>query len=150
MPKFLGIDYGLERLGLAVSDPEGRLAFPLATLGLKQCGSRAALLDELCGRAREASVEKMVFGLPLFADGSDNLACRQVRNFAARMRRRLPLPVYFMPELLSSEEASLDLRQAGLKHSRRKAVLDQQAACRILSSFLALSDTEREKYENSA
>ena len=60
-----------------------------------------------------------------------------------RLQRRIPLPFYFMSEELSSEEAWDDLRAAGLDARRRRTVLDQQAAVRILESFLALAPQQR-------
>ncbi len=137
------MDYGLERTGLAVSDPDGRLAFPLATLRLKDFPKRSALLDALAGRARESGAEALVMGLPLLEDGSASTSTAQVRNVLPRLRRRLNLPFFWMPELLSSEEARADLAEAGLYGVRARAVLDQQAAVRILESFLALDPQRR-------
>ena len=141
--KYVGIDYGLVRTGLAVSDPEGRMAFPLATFSLRDFPGRGALLAALAVRIAEAGAGAVVIGLPLHADGSESETTRQVRNVAKRIRRRIALPVYFMPELLSSAEALQDMRQAGVKADRRRAVLDQQAAVRILASFLSLSPERR-------
>ena len=141
--KYVGIDYGLVRTGLAVSDPEGRMAFPLATFSLRDFHGRGALLAALAVRIAEAGAGAVVIGLPLHADGSESETTRQVRNVAKRIRRRSALPVYFMPELLSSAEALQDMRQAGVKADRRRAVLDQQAAVRILASFLSLSPERR-------
>ena len=135
--RYAGIDYGLARTGLAVSDPEGRVAFPLATFRLKDYAGRSALLDALAGRIREEGAGAVVMGLPLLMDGGESLTTRQVRNVTERLKRRLELPVYYMPELLSSEEAAQDLREAGLSRERARAVLDRQAAARILASFLA-------------
>lgn len=143
MAKFFGIDYGLERVGLAITDPDGRMAFPLATLTLKQFGRRAALLDALCARAVAENADKIVIGLPLSGDGGENQTCRQVRNIVSRIQRRLSIPIYFMPEYLSSQEAEDDLRAAGMKGKNIKKALDQQAACRILSSFLNLPESSR-------
>lgn len=141
--KYVGIDYGLVRTGLAVSDPEGRLAFPLAALSLRDFSDRKAMLAALAGRIAEAGAEAVVMGLPLRADGSESQTTRQVRNVTERIRRRVALPVYYMPELLSSEEALHDLRQAGLRADKCRAALDRQAAVRILASFLALRPDER-------
>lgn len=140
--KFVGIDYGLARTGLAVSDPAGRLAFPLATLRLEDFPHRKAFLAALAECVAKAGAEAVVVGLPLHLDGEESLTTRQVRNMTQRLKRRVPLPFYFMPETLSSEEAWSDLREAGLKMRKRKSVLDQQAAVRILSSFLALPATD--------
>ena len=139
------MDYGLARTGLAVSDPEGRLAFPLVTLRLEAFADRKALLAALARRVADAGAEAVVMGLPLLPDGSDSLTTRQVRNATRRLQRRVPLPFYFMPEELSSEEAWEDLRAAGLPRQRRKDVLDQQAAVRILASFLALPPEQRSR-----
>lgn len=137
MPKYLAIDYGLERTGLAISDPDARIAFPLRTLCLSSYGTRKSFLDALARMAREAGAEAVVIGLPLHCDGSESLMVRQTRNMAERLKRRLPLPFYWMPEILSSEQARADLKECGLRGRKLKSVLDQQAACRILSSFLA-------------
>lgn len=141
--KCLGIDYGLARTGLAASDPGGVLAYPLKTLRLDDFSGRKALLDALAALAENEGVEAVVMGLPLLDDGSDSLTTRQVRKVAERLKRRLSVPLYFMPEFLSSEEAWFDLREAGVQRSRRKAVLDQQAAVRILQSFLSLPPDQR-------
>ena len=141
--KLVAVDYGLARTGLAVSDPEGRLAFPLRTLRLADHPDRKALLDALAQAILAAGAEAVVMGLPLLADGGESLTTRQVRNVTRRLQRRIPLPCYFMSEELSSEEAWDDLRAAGLDARRRRTVLDQQAAVRILESFLALAPQQR-------
>ncbi|WP_297848881.1 Holliday junction resolvase RuvX [uncultured Desulfovibrio sp.] len=141
--KYVGVDYGLARTGLAVSDPEGRLAFPLTTLRLEEHAGRKEFLAALAARITAEAAGAVVMGLPLLDDGTDSLTTRQVRNITARLKRRLDLPVFYMPELLSSEEAWADLREAGVRVGKRKAVLDQQAAVRILASFLALPPEQR-------
>jgi len=143
--KHMGIDYGLARTGLAISDPEGRLVFPVTTLRMADYVNRKAFLAALATKIVAEGAEAVVVGLPLLDDGTDSLSTRQVRNAVARLQRRVSLPFFFMPELLSSEEAWIDLREAGLKRSKRHSVLDQQAAVRILSSFLALSPEVRQR-----
>lgn len=137
------MDYGLARTGLAVSDPDGRMAFPLATVRLQDYPDRKLFLAALAEKIIETGAEAVVVGLPLTQDGEESLTTRQVRNVTQRLKRRVPLPFYYMVEELSSEEAWADLREAGLKMRKRKAVLDQQAAVRILSSFLSLAPHER-------
>lgn len=133
---YLGIDYGLERTGLALSDPSGKIAFPLSTLELRKAGSRKVLLEKMASIAQENLCCGIVIGLPLHMDGTENEMCRCVRNFAKRLMSRLNIPVYFMPENLSSEEARAELREAGLSGDKLKSVLDQQAAKIILQNFL--------------
>lgn len=135
--KFLGIDYGQERTGLAISDPEGKVVFPLATLALAQYRKRSSLLDALAGLAREKEIEIVVLGLPLLENGGESLTTAQVRNVAPRIQRRLGLPMYFMPELLSTDDAKRELLKIGVTGKKFKAALDQVAACHILQTFLA-------------
>lgn len=141
MPVYLGIDYGLERMGVAVSDPDGRIAFPVGTFALANYPGRAAQLDALAACARERGAAGIIMGLPLLVDGTETIACRQARNVAARLRRRCALPVHFMPEELSTCQALDDLKEAGVKKGRMKGVIDQQAACRILQSWLDNTQT---------
>ncbi|MBQ7585443.1 MAG: Holliday junction resolvase RuvX [Desulfovibrionaceae bacterium] len=135
--RYVGIDYGLSRTGLAISDEEERFVFPLATFSLKDYPSRKDLLDALAAKIIEAKAEACVMGLPLPLEGPETLICKQIRNVTKRLQRRIPLPFYFMNEALSSEEAWADLKESGLKWSKRRKVLDQQAAVRILESFLS-------------
>ena len=141
--KFVGIDYGLARTGLAISDPEGRMAFPVCTLRLADYPNRKTFLDAMAARIRDIGAEAVVIGLPLRAGGEESLTTRQVRHVTTRLKRRMTIPFYFMPEELSSEEAWTDLREAGLTPKQRRHVLDQQAAVRILASFLALPPEQR-------
>ena len=142
--KYLCIDYGQARTGVAVSDAEGRMAFPRCTLVRGPQTPRRAFWEGLLACLATEAPGALVVGLPLHEDGGDSLTTRQVRNFAASLQRRCSLPVYLMPELLSSQAAQSDLAACGLAPRKHKAVLDQQAAVRILESFLA--DPERERY----
>lgn len=143
--KYVGVDYGLARTGLAVSDPEGRLVFPLATLRLQDFPNRKALLAELAACVAHEGAGTVVVGLPVHEDGRESLITRQVRNVTERLKRRVYLPFFFMAETLSSVEALDDLREAGLTPKKRRNVVDQQAAVRILASFLALNPDERRR-----
>ena len=140
--RFLGIDYGLERTGLAISDPSGSLVFPLKTLRLADFGTRKALLDALAAIIRQEAAEACVMGLPVPLEGEETLICRQIRNVTERLKRRVAVPFYFMNEALTSYLAWEDLRQSGVKEAKRRQVLDQQAAVRILEAFLAEAERQ--------
>ncbi len=142
--KYLCIDYGLVRTGIAVTDAGGRMAFPRCTIHCPPQSPRADFFAKLLACIEEEQPTALVVGLPLYLDGNESLTTRQVRNFVARLQRRTSLPIYLMPEALSSEEASSDLWESKLKGKKHKDVLDQQAAVRILQSFLALSPQEKE------
>jgi len=129
----LGIDFGLKRVGLALSDPTGTLVSPYRTI---ERTTRDALFDELVEILQKESVTTIVIGLPLSLDGQDTLTTRQVRNFAQSLARRTDLPIHLVDERLSSALAEEELNAAGLRGQKRKAALDSQAAAVILRSWL--------------
>ena len=140
--KYLALDYGLKRTGIAVSDALGLMAFPRRTLIL---GVRERFFAELAACLAEEAPDAIVVGLPLSMDGSESLATRQARHFVERLKRRTDLPVFWMNEQLSSHEAEQDLRAAGARGARLREVVDQQAACLILESFLAQPEHTRSR-----
>ncbi|WP_018123207.1 Holliday junction resolvase RuvX [Desulfovibrio oxyclinae] len=131
--RVLAIDFGLKRVGLALSDPTGLLASPYKTI---ERTTRDALFDELLEIIQKESVETVVVGLPLSLDGEDTLTTRQARNFADSLSRRIEQPIHLVDERLSSAEAEQELRSAGLKRKKKKMALDQQAATVILRTWL--------------
>ena len=138
--KFLCIDYGQKRTGLAVCDPGERMAFPREMLLMR---GKDRFFNELLAVAEREQAEAFVIGLPLRENGEDSETTRQVRNMAARLKRRSDLPVYFMEEALSSYEAESRLREAGSGGKALKSKLDSAAAVAILESFLALPGFRR-------
>ncbi|MBO4369399.1 MAG: Holliday junction resolvase RuvX [Desulfovibrio sp.] len=134
--RFFCIDYGLERTGLAVSDPSAHLAFPLKTLRLADYQNRKQLLDALADCIRESDCSGVVLGLPMPLEGGETMICRQIRNIAKRLAHRITIPIYFMNEALTSEMALSFLQASRVRVRKRKAILDQEAAVCILESFL--------------
>ncbi|MBI9078717.1 MAG: Holliday junction resolvase RuvX [Pseudodesulfovibrio sp.] len=129
----LGIDFGLKRVGLSVSDRTGTLVSPYKTI---ERTSRNALFEELTEIIQTETIEAIVVGLPLALSGEDTLTTRQARNFAESLGRRTDLPIHMMDERLTSAEAEEELNAAGLRGKKRKMALDSQAAVIILRSWL--------------
>ena len=132
--KYLAIDYGQKRTGIAVSDTGGSMAFPRKTILMR---TRAAFFEELLALIEAEATDAIVIGLPINLDGEESLTTRQVRNFSKS------LALFWMEEALSSYEAERDLRDAGRSAAQGRAVLDQQAAVRILQSFLDQPEAKR-------
>jgi len=133
--RFLGVDYGSRRIGLAVSDPDGRIASPLSTLTSKKSTTELvqAILDEI---KKHYDIDEFVVGLPLNMDGSEGRQAQETKRFAEELRRCSDRPVHLWDERLSSWTAEASLREAGLSRGKRKARLDRVAAQVILQSFL--------------
>jgi putative Holliday junction resolvase len=140
----LAIDYGLKRLGLALSDERGVTSRPFATWTRVNRRRDLARLREL---VREHAVRRIVVGLPLHLDGRPSEMSEEARAFAARVGRALGIPVEMMDERLSSWEAEQALAatkstvtsrrgRTQQPRSRRKAPLDDVAAAVILRDYL--------------
>lgn len=126
-PRALGIDFGEKRIGLAVSDPEGRWALPLTTLE-RQTDRRAAYA--IANIARTEEVQVLVLGEPLGDGGEVGEAALRIRRFGERLRRAARMPVVRVDERLTTIEASERLRQAGLESRTRPREAKKQDAKR--------------------
>ena len=132
--RHLGIDYGSKRIGVAVSDTDGRIAFPLTTL---IAGSdRAKTLRELRELVEREAVSRVVVGLPLSLDGSRGPAAQRAERFAAALGRHLAVPVEAFDERFSTQQAERVLIDADVSRQRRKEVVDRVAATMILQGYL--------------
>lgn len=131
--RYLALDYGIKRVGLAISHMDMTLVLPLCTLDRSIKVNFYSDLEKVLADHKPTA---FVLGLPLHQDGSPSPNTPQIRNFAKSLARRYPLPIYFMEELLSSHEAEEKLRSVGLSSKKIKEVIDQQAAVQILTSFL--------------
>lgn len=131
--RYLAIDYGGRRTGLAVADGETRIAIPFSVI------EAANNEDRLAGLRRavdELGPDALVLGLPLNMDGSEGPAAKTVRTFAALIGEHFGLPVHFIDERLTSHDAEGRLGEAGLTGRRRKARRDAVAAAVFLRDFL--------------
>ena len=129
----LGIDYGAKRIGLALSDPEGRVALPLQTLARKDDRSAAR---EIAAIARREEVGRLVVGEPVGLDGTRGEAAERARRFADRLAALTGLPVEMVNESLTSVEAAERLRAAGVDPRRHPGRLDAVAAQILLQEAL--------------
>jgi putative Holliday junction resolvase len=136
----LGIDPGDRRIGVARSDPSGFLASPVETVrrGSGDLARIAAIVADEGGPER---VVEVVMGLPRSLSGGEGPSAAKVRDFGARLARRLaPVPVRLVDERLTTVSAEAMLRDRGRKGQARRQVVDQAAAVLILQHAL---DTER-------
>jgi len=129
--RFLCIDLGDKRTGLAICDGDEILASPLAVLE----GQRN-LPDEIVKIAEEQQVQALVFGLPVNMDGSEGERAVQTKNFAEKIKNKTTLPIFFQDERLSSFTAGEKLSRTGLTHKKKKNRIDAIAAAEILKNFI--------------
>lgn len=134
MARVLGVDYGVKRIGIAVSDFGGSIASPERVIEGR--ASVKADAEAVVGVAAELEAEEVVVGLPLNMDGGDSEQTKLTRAFAAALRERISRPVHLWDERLSSHAADAMLAQRGLTRKKRKARHDATAAAVILKGFL--------------
>lgn len=132
--RVLGIDFGEVRIGIAISDPAGKLAVPLTTLS--RVSDRDAIAQIQAIVTRE-NIEHLVLGEPRNMDGSVGDAAHRVRSFRRKLQDQIPLPCDLVDETLTSVEARERLRDAGVDPRRAKERIDQVAAQILLEQYLA-------------
>jgi putative Holliday junction resolvase len=133
MKRFLGIDFGRARSGLALSDELGWLAHPLGTI---EHSSEQALVREVQRIVTDKNVEAIVVGLPRHMNGALGESAQAAQKFAGKLRAALPCSVVTWDERLSTVAAERALRNAGRKTRNTRGIRDQVAAQIILQSYL--------------
>lgn len=136
----LGIDFGETRIGLAISDAEGRWAMPLATIE-RRTDRRAAY--RIADLARQEGVDLLVLGEPLGPGGAAGAAAGRVRRFGDKLRAATGLPIRWVDETLTTVEARERLRDAGLDRRSRRDRRDPVAAQILLQEALDQGLEER-------
>ena len=145
MSRVLGVDVGLKRTGLAVSDELRVSVRALANLIPK---SRAEDVAALVGTITELDVRDVVIGLPLLPrSGDDGAMAKRVRGFAGALHaalttHALPCRVHLLDERHSSTDATARLVASGIRRDKRKAALDGEVARGLVLALLQGESTE--------
>ena len=122
--KYLGIDYGQKRIGVAISDEDGKIAFPKETIENIDEEESISKLQKLAEREK---IEKIVVGLPVSFSGEKNPQSEKVQIFAEKLFEIAKFPVEFENEILTTKLAA--------KGSTKKNI-DASSAALILQSYL--------------
>ncbi len=130
--RVLGLDLGDVRIGVAISDPDRRLAVPLGTV---HTGAPADL-KAIAKLVREHEVALVIVGHPLRMSGERGTRAAHADEFAGALRSFLPVPVELQDERLSTVEAERALRDAGATGRERRRAVDRSAATVILQAYL--------------
>lgn len=133
--RWLAIDLGDKRTGLAVGDEDSGLASPVGMIE-KPIKPGVELLAGIDAAIDEFGVGAIVFGLPLNMDDSEGPRAKLVRVFAARVAERTGVRVEFQDERLTSAEADWSMARTGMTRGQKKGKRDALAAAAILRDFL--------------
>jgi putative Holliday junction resolvase len=135
-----GIDFGRVRIGIAISDPEQKLASPYENYTRRGPEADARRFRALVAEER---VVLFVVGLPVHLDDRESELSREARKFGQWLAETTGVAVEFFDERFSTSEAHELLKEAGMKHARRKRKLDMLAAQVVLSAYLEAHRTTR-------
>ena len=135
--RYLAIDLGDRRTGLALGDDVTRVASPLGVVVTAQAGER---MKRIAKAIKEQGPDALVIGLPLHMDGSEGEAATKVRQIATQYHQRFGLDVHLVDERLSSATADQQMACSGLTHRQKQSRRDAVAAATILRDFFAQQD----------
>ena len=134
IPRYLALDVGSKRIGVAVSDELGLTAQPVLTLERRR--NPREDLRSIARLCRRFGVAGIVVGNPLSLSGEVRPQAARVQVFAAELGELAGLPIHLWDERLTTHEAHQILYEAGHARQDHRSVVDQVAATLILQSFL--------------
>lgn len=138
--RIVGVDFGLARLGLAVSDPTKMIAFPLITLECDKKSEKTAkkfidYLQDYCQK-NKTSIEKIVLGMPLMMSGKKGFLADEVNHFIHELSLITQIPIETWDERLTTVQAEKSLKEGTLTRKKRTKYVDTVSAVLILQNYL--------------
>jgi putative Holliday junction resolvase len=133
--RYLGVDLGTKRIGLAVTDPFNNMAQPYQTILFD---GKNKLVKDLELVIREKNIGTIIFGLPLTLSETESIRTKETRVLVNFLRTKIDSEIEFayQDESLSTKEAHVLLREMGKKPSKNRDLVDQLAAYQILKAYL--------------
>lgn len=135
--RYLGVDYGSKKVGLALSDEAGTMGFPHAVVA-----NTPKLADELCVLIAKENVSAVVIGESRSLSGGENPIAEAARALGTLLTERAGIPVFYESEVFTSAEARrLPGKKEKSRSTERVGNIDASAAALILTSYLSRRDT---------
>jgi len=129
--RILALDWGTVRIGAAISDPDGKIAFPVD----KFIDQKTAV-DEIKIMVEDLNVEKILIGLPKSLTGQEGSSSKKVEAFVHEIKREVICPVELIDERFSSVHAGQKLAESGISEKDQRGLKDNLAAQIILQQYL--------------
>jgi putative Holliday junction resolvase len=134
--RILAIDYGSQRIGIAISDPTGTLARPLPFVLAK---GDAKLAREIADLVKKEQAELILLGLPRHMNGDLGEAAEKVKAFSAFLEKATPIKIKFIDERLSTVQASRQLQESGKDSRKQRDKIDSASAAVLLQCYLDMA-----------
>ena len=141
--RYLAIDLGDKRTGVAIGDDQTGIVSPLDVVNTSSEGERFRQLRDLIECEGPGA---LVVGWPLNMDGSVGPSAEKCKAFADKLGEATRLPVHLHDERLSSAAADEQMAMSGLTHKQKKARRDAMAAANILRGFLEAQSSAEEQH----
>jgi putative Holliday junction resolvase len=151
--RIIGIDFGLARIGLSMSDESKIIAMSLETMKAeKKSEFTVSKLVNLLVEHQKSygyTIESIIIGLPLMMSGKQGLLADEVQHFVALLSKAIDVPVITWDERLTSVQADRSLRECNFSRKKRAQKSDAVAAVIILQNYLdfRIRDIERKELE---
>lgn len=138
--RIVAIDFGMARLGIAISDEQKIIAMPLLTVAVeaKTELTVAKLLAEIKthSQANRYNVEAFVIGMPYLMSGKLGLLADETNNFIAKLKEATSIPIISWDERLTTVMAERSMREGTMSRKKRSKIVDKVAAVIILQNYL--------------
>lgn len=138
--RFVGVDFGLARVGIALSDESKIIASPLFTVRSERRleDTVEKIVEQLQAHSKENNytIESYIVGMPLMMSGKKGLIADEVTEFISLLQTKVTVPVIAWDERLTTVQAERSLLESNLSRKKRSAVVDTVAASIILQSYL--------------
>jgi putative holliday junction resolvase len=129
--RYLSIDYGNKKTGLAICDQTETIVSPFASLP-----TSTELIGKIINIIKEENVEAIVVGLPLNMDDSVGPQAKKTQEFVGQIKKKIDKPIFFQDERLSTFAAREKMIPMELTRKKKKGRIDALAAAEILQAFL--------------
>ena len=138
--RLIGIDYGMSRLGLALSDERQIIATPFRTIQAeKKAGKTIIKIVDTLAEIQQmyaCEIEEIVVGMPLMMSGKNGLVADEVKHFVELLSKSTSIPIKVLDERLTTVQAERSLRESDMSRKKRSKVVDIVSAAIILQSYL--------------
>ncbi|MBI4405937.1 MAG: Holliday junction resolvase RuvX [Deltaproteobacteria bacterium] len=133
MSRIMGLDIGLKRTGVAISDENQSISLPRSVI---EATDKQTWLSKVRTFVENEDIEKIVVGIPLNQHGEEGTDAQKIRQFIALLQERLNVPVIEWDERFTTAQAERSMIAADLSRAKRKKIVDKVAATILLQSYL--------------
>lgn len=144
--RVLGIDYGMARIGIALSDPTQIIASPLTMVPNK--GGIKKVVDQVTELITQHDPECVVIGMPYQLSGKKGFSADEVELFVKELQKKTSCPIHTHDERLTTQQTERAMKSGQMNRKKRTKVIDSACAALILQSFLDQKNiTQRPSYD---